>query len=576
VQPNPLLKKRRTTDRSMSTFCETLKERYLTTPEQTAIFVLLSGRVDTRLSYRELLRGAAGYAATLQERGVQPGDVVILIFQHSFELIYAYFGCILQGAIPSIMPFLTEKLLPERYRADLAALVGVTKPQAIFTYREFEQEVKTVTGLDTSVRAVIYAEDAASPRDPDFSGLGGMQRKDEDIVLLQHSSGTTGLQKGVALSHRAVHNQLEHYRKELAINNKDVIVSWLPLYHDMGLIACFLMPVLLGVPLVLLSPFEWVRAPHRLMQAVSKYKGTLSWLPNFAYNFCAQKVRDRDLDGVDLSSWRAISNCSEPMRFESQQAFFERFKDFGLKKEALCTCYAMAENVFAVTQGGIKSPVAYDEIDREAMQTEWLAKPALEGLPVVKMPSAGKPIEGTEVMVMDAHGKGVSERTIGELILRSDCMLTDYFHRPDATEKAIRDGWYYTGDYGYMVGGEVYVCGRKKEVIIVGGKNVYPMDLEELAMQVNGVHPGRVSAFGVFNDEAGTEDVIMVAEVETNDPSERESIRDEIRATVTRGSAVALRQVYLVGPHWLVKTSSGKNARTANKEKYLKETSPAG
>jgi len=560
----------------MSTFCETLKERYLSTPEQTAIFMLLSGREDTSVSYRDLLRGAAGYAATLEERGVQPGEGVILIFQHSFELIYAYFGCILQGAIPSIMPFLTEKLLPERYRADLAALVAVTKPQAIFTYREFEQEVKTFTEPDTSVRAVIYAENAASPRDPDFSVLGGMQRKEKDIVLLQHSSGTTGLQKGVALSHRAVHNQLEHYRKELRINHDDVIVSWLPLYHDMGLIACFLMPVLLGVPLVLLSPFDWVRAPHRLMQAVSKYKGTLSWLPNFAYNFCAQKVRDRDLEGVDLSSWRAISNCSEPMRFESQQAFFERFKDFGLKKEALCTCYAMAENVFAVTQGGIKSPVAYDEIDREAMQMEWLAKPAIEGQPVVKMPSAGKPIEGTEVMVMDAQGKGVSERTIGELILRSDCMLTEYFHRPDATEKAIRDGWYYTGDYGYMVGGEVYVCGRKKEMIIVGGKNVYPMDLEELAMQVKGVHPGRVSAFGVFNDETGTEDVIMVAEVETNEPSERESIRDEIRATVTRGSAVALRQVYLVGPHWLVKTSSGKNARTANKDKYLKETSSAG
>jgi fatty-acyl-CoA synthase len=557
----------------MPTFCETLKERYLSTPEQTAIFMLLSGREDSSLSYRDLLRGAAGYAATLEAQRVQPGDVVILIFQHSFELIHAYFGCILHGAIPSIMPFLTEKLLPERYRADLAALVGVTKPKAIFTYREFEQEVKTVTGPDTSVRAVIYSEDAAFPRDPDFSVLRGMQRKDEDIVLLQHSSGTTGLQKGVALSHRAVHNQLEHYRKELAINNEDVIVSWLPLYHDMGLIACFLMPILLGVPLVLLSPFDWVRAPHRLMQAVSKYKGTLSWLPNFAYNFCAQKVRDRDLDGVDLSSWRAISNCSEPMRFESQQSFFERFKDFGLKKEALCTCYAMAENVFAVTQGGIKSPVAYDEIDREAMQKDWLAKPAMKGRPAVKMPSAGKPIEGTEVKVVDAHGKGVSERTIGELILRSDCMLTEYFHRPDATEKAIRDGWYYTGDYGYMVGGEVYVCGRKKEMIIVGGKNVYPMDLEELAMSVRGVHPGRVSAFGVFNDETGTEDVIMVAEVETNEPSERENIRDEIRATVTRGSAVTLRQVYLVGPHWLVKTSSGKNARTANKEKYLKETS---
>ena len=150
-----------------------------------------------------------------------------------------------------------------------------------------------------------------------------------------------------------------------------MIVSWLPLYHDMGLIACFLMPILLGVPLVLLSPFEWVRAPARLLQAVSKYRGTLSWLPNFAYNFCAQKIRERDLEGVDLSSWRAISNCSEPMRHESHLAFFERFKSYGLKWETLCTCYAMAENVFAVTQGGIQSPVTVDEIDREAMQTEF-------------------------------------------------------------------------------------------------------------------------------------------------------------------------------------------------------------
>ena len=315
----------------MATFCDTLRERYQTSPDQVAIQVLLTGREDTALTYRDLLRGAAGYAATLEARGVQPGDVVILIFQHSFELIYAYWGCILRGAIPSIMPFLTEKLLPERYRGDLAALVSVTRPQAIFTYREFEGEVGAVAGADTSVRAVIFADEALPPRDPNFESMGGCHRVETDIVLLQHSSGTTGLQKGVALSHQAVHNQLEHYRKELSIDQKDVIVSWLPLYHDMGLIACFLMPILLGVPLVLLSPFEWVRAPHRLMQAVSKYKGTLSWLPNFAYNFCAQKVRDRDLEGVDLSSWRAISNCSEPMRHESHEAFYEKFKQYGLE-----------------------------------------------------------------------------------------------------------------------------------------------------------------------------------------------------------------------------------------------------
>ncbi len=482
----------------MATFCDTLREQYQTSPDQVAIHVLLAGKDDTALTYRGLLCSAAGYAATLEARGVQPGDVVILIFQHSFELIYAYFGCILHGAIPSIMPFLTEKLLPERYRSDLAALVSVTQPQAILTCREFEGEVGVVAGGGTSVQVVIFAEDALPPRDPDFENLGGGKRIEEDIVLLQHSSGTTGLQKGVALSHRAVHNQLEHYRKELRLDERDVIVSWLPLYHDMGLIACFLMPVLLGVPLVLLSPFEWVRAPHRLMQAVSRYKGTLSWQPNFAYNFCVQKVRDRDLEGVDLSSWRAISNCSEPMRQESHVAFYERFKVYGLNQSALCTCYAMAENVFAVTQGGIKSPVAVDEIDREAMQTAWRAEPARQGCPSVKMPSAGLPIEGTEVKVVNEAGIEVEERVIAELALRSDCMLSGYYHRDDATQKAIRDGWYFTGDYGYMVGGEVYVCGRKKELIIVGGKNIYPMDLEELAMTVRGVHPGRVSAFGYF------------------------------------------------------------------------------
>jgi len=291
-----------------------------------------------------------------------------------------------------------------------------------------------------------------------------------------------------------------------------VIVSWLPLYHDMGLIAGFLVPILLGVKLVIMSPFEWVRAPVRLMQAVTHYRGTLSWLPNFAYNFCATKIRERDLEGLDLSSWRSINNCSEPMRYESHLAFFHKFQRVGLRFEALNTCYAMAENVFAVTQGGIDAPVTVDEIDREAMQVQRIARPADGSAgPTIKMLSAGRPVQNTECKVVDDQGQPLPERTIGEIALRSDCMLTGYYHRPDATAKAFIDGWYLTGDYGYMVGGEVYVAGRKKDLIIVGGKNVYPLDLELLAMEVPGVHAGRVSAFGVYNDEAGTEDVVIVA-----------------------------------------------------------------
>jgi acyl-CoA synthetase (AMP-forming)/AMP-acid ligase II len=561
----------------MTNFTEQLEQYYQQSPERIAITLLASGKEDLPISYRILMEGSAGYVDTYRQAGVKPGDVVLLILQHGRDMLYAYFGAVLAGAIPSIMPFLTEKLLPERYRADLAALISVTRPTTIVTYREFETEVRTALkpGED-SVRAVIVSDQALGPRAVDFTVMDGLQREPDEIVLLQHSSGTTGLQKGVALTHRAVLNQLESYSRAIQLRDGDVFVSWLPLYHDMGLIACWLMPILLGYPLVLMSPFEWVRAPYRLFQAVSKYKGTLSWLPNFAYNFCAQKVRDRDLVGVDLSSWRAISNCSEPMRWDSHQAFYERFKAHGLRYEALATCYAMAENVFAVTQGGLDSPVVFEDIDRESLQVEKIARPASGDRTSVRMLGAGKAIENTQVKIVDEHGATLSDRLVGEIAVKSNCMLTGYYHRQDATRKAFLGEWYLTGDYGYLVDGELFINGRKKDLIIVGGKNIYPQDLELLAYEVEGVHAGRASAFGVFNDQNGTEDVVMVVEVDSDDPVERLQISDAIRAVVTRGSSVALRYVHVVGKHWLVKTSSGKTARSANRDKFIAEMNASG
>ncbi|HCS39457.1 MAG TPA: hypothetical protein DIW44_07730 [Anaerolineaceae bacterium] len=556
----------------MTTFSDLLLTSYRDCPDKVSLTVLLAGREDQPVTYSQLVEGAAVWVNTYKQQGVQPGEVVVLILQHGLELIFAYWGAILHGAIPSIMPFLTEKLQPDRYRADLSALVGITQPECIVTYREFEAEVRAALPEASSVRRLIVSDELVQPEKLDVNTFNGLQRTGKDIVLLQHSSGTTGLQKGVALAHGAVLNQLESYSQALKISDKDVIVSWLPLYHDMGLIAGFLMPILKRIPLVLLSPFEWVRSPAKLMQAVSKYQGTLSWLPNFAYNFCAMKTRDRDLEGIDLSSWRVVSNCSEPMRYESHRVFLERFKPYGLHESALCTCYAMAENVFAVTQGGVDAEVMVDEIDRDAMQSQKMAVPANDDSPSIKMMSTGRPIRNVKVKIVDEGGRDLPDRQIGEVILQSDSMLTEYYHRPDATEKALKEGWFFTGDYGYKVGDEVFVAGRKKEMIIVAGKNVYPMDLEELAMEVPGVHAGRVVAFGVFNETTGTEDVILVAEVDTADQDERDAIGDAIRQTVTRGSAVALRHVYLVDAKWLIKTSSGKNARTANKEKYLRET----
>ena len=554
----------------MQTFHHILKSHYENRPDEVAIYLQHAGEEDQSITVRQLLSSAVSAQHRLEAEGIQPGEVVLLIFQHGQDLIRTYFGTLLHGAIPSIMPYLTEKLQPERYRRDLAALIEVTQPSAIFTYAEFEPEVRAALKKEDSVRTVMIAEELGEGSEPVFD-LN--RRQPEDIVLLQHSSGTTGLQKGVALSHQAVLNQVSTYANVLHIDPKsDVLVSWLPLYHDMGLIAGFLMPILSGLPLVLMSPFDWVRAPQRLMQAVSQYQGTLVWLPNFAYNFCATKIRPRHLEGVDLSSWRLVTNCSEPMRHDSQQLFLEAFKPYGFKESALGTSYAMAENTFAVTQGGVDGPVRIDSVDRDSLQIDRIARPAVEGRPSIDMVSAGKPIPNTQVKIVDPEGNPLPDRQIGEIALLSDCMLTEYYHRPEATEKAFLDGWYLTGDFGYMLDGEIYISGRKKDLIIVGGKNIYPQDLERIAYTVPGVHPGRAVAFGIFSQKMGTEQVMLVAEVDTDDPDEKQRIANEIRQVVTQDSAVALRHVHLVEDGWIVKTSSGKTARLANRDKFLEET----
>jgi fatty-acyl-CoA synthase len=555
----------------MTILPDRLKTLYSRTPERVAVYLQFAGREDLPITYEQLLSGASAFALTLVRDGIQPGEVVVLILQHGEDLVYSFWGAILHGAIPSIMPFLTEKLSPERYRADLSSLISVTKPAAIITYPEFVPDVRGAVSVDDSVRAVIVTDQLKPQSGIHFDALDGFTRKADDIVLLQHSSGTTGLQKGVALSHEAVFNQLDAYNTALSLRDEDVAVSWLPLYHDMGLIAGFLLPILSGIPLVLMSPFDWVRAPYRLMQAVSKYRGTLTWLPNFAYNFCAQKIRDRHMDSVDLSSWRAVINCSEPVRWESHQAFYEFFKQYGLRLDALQTSYAMAENVFGVTQSPLGSiPVVLD-IDREAFMVERVAKSPFEGRPSMKMMSSGRPLENVKVKVLDENGRGVSECVVGEIALQSDCMLTGYFNRPDLTEKAFRDGWYLTGDYGFVSDEELFVSGRKKDMIIVGGKNVYPQDLESLTYEVPGVHAGRSVAFGIFDEVQGTEEAVIIAEVDSDDAAEQEKVADALRLHVTRNSAIALRHVKVVGPKWIVKTSSGKTARSANKEKFLRE-----
>jgi fatty-acyl-CoA synthase len=320
---------------------------------------------------------------------------------------------------------------------------------------------------------------------------------------------------------------------------------------------------------VLMSPFDWVRRPALLFRAIHEYRGTLCWLPNFAYNHCARRIRSRDLDGLSAASMRLFVNCSEPVYAESHALFLERFTPLGLKPEMLSVSYAMAENTFAVTQTPRGEQPRLDVIDRLALEQQLIAQPTEPGANAVTKVSCGRSITNTAVRVLDDRGDLMPERHVGELAVQSDCMSTSYYQRPDL--QPFKNGWYLTGDRGYMADGEVYVVGRSKDLIINAGKNVYPQDIEALVNTIPGIHAGRTVVFGVPDVREGTELIAVVAEVDTNDAEQRQFIDRAIRQTVAQGSTVTVSYVKLVDSKWLIKTSSGKIARAANRDKWLRE-----
>lgn len=572
-----------------TTLIEVVIRRAAETPEARSIIFLNDDGSENIITAAEFHARNQAYAAALRRLGVGPEDLVILVLKHSETLLSAFWGAMYLGAIASIFPFLTEKLDPGLYKERVKALVTQEHARAVITFPEFMQELSELLA-DADCRVLSSDDaDATDPHPSTGSGYESAQIHPEKIAFLQHSSGTTGLQKGVALSHRAVLNQVRAYSQAIDLRPDDMVVSWLPLYHDMGLIAGFVMPLVAGIPLVLMSPFAWVRSPKLLLQAASAHHATLTWLPNFAYNHSVRGIRERDLEGVDLSSLRAVINCSEPVRLDSHQMFLQKFSPYGLREGALSACYAMAENTFAVTQTTPGQPPRVDWVLTAALQSEKKAVPHHHTVSPVEPPgeagfdsaqptngytpmvSCGFPIPGTEVRIVDTHRKPLPERHVGEVALRSDCMLSGYYHREDATAAAIHAGWYFTGDMGYMADGELFISGRKKDMIIVGGKNIFPQDLEAIANGVPGLYPGRSVAFGVTDARMGSESVVMVCELEDENAGEaaRAAIERELRQRVVQQTEIALSDVLLVGRRWLIKTSSGKIARGDNRQKYF-------
>jgi fatty-acyl-CoA synthase len=515
------------------------------------------------ISYLEMWNQARRCGAQLVASGVKPGGIVLIFLPQGSSGLAYFIGAMMAGFVPSFMPLPSSKQDPARYWSAHSKLFDRISPAALIA-NELHLGEMEANGLASDVTKFIAASAAG-----DFAPLDPVAAESEDTAFLQHSSGTTGLKKGVMLSHRAVLRQIEAYREPLGATADDVVVSWLPVYHDMGLIACFVMPMVLGQTIVLLDPFHWVIRPGALFQAIHKHRGTLCWLPNFAFDHLANLVRP-NAPSMDLRTMRAFINCSEPCQSTSMSKFLQRFASLGVKPSMVGTCYAMAETVFAISQTKLeREGEHFMVVDREALQERGeIISPQL-GRPTTTLVSNGTPLPGMSVSVHDPDGEVLPEGRVGELYVAADFLFSGYYRLPDLTTERLRGGIYRTSDRGVLVGGEVYALGRMDDLLILNGRNFHAAEIESLVGMADGVKPGRNAAFAVFKVDSGSNELIVVCERE--DPSKDDTIRENVRKIIFDALGLHPSDVHLVPPGWISKTSSGKLSRHANAEKYALE-----
>ncbi len=524
------------------------------------------------LTFGEFRRQAAFHASRLHDEGVRAGDRVVIVMPQGIAAMAEFAGAMILGAVPAFLAYPNSKVEPSKYRSGLAGVTSNLHSRFVVVDREFPEEMLDYVSGSGDAKLIRTGVSTGSIEEEEFPNLANRRSQ---VAFIQHSAGTTGLQKGVALTHQAVLTQIGHLQEALQIDGgSDRIYSWLPLYHDMGLIACFMLPMVCHVPLVMQSPMDWVMRPGTMLQVISQYKCTLAWIPNFAFQFVPRRTRlDRMEQRPDLSSLRALINCSEPVRAGGMREFQSAFAGIGFRPTALQTSYAMAENVFAVTQSNIHiGPVRIWADGQEFRRSHRIVQVADDAPHSICFVSSGQLLRNHEIRIVSDSGAEAESGSVGEILVRSDCLFAGYYNRPDLSAQVLADGWYRTGDLGFYRDRELFVVGRKKDLIIVGGENIYPQDIEEIVAGHPAIHDGRAVAMGAYNPETGTEDIILIAEVENEDfLAVSPKIEQELRTQVVAAMGVAIGLIYLKPPKWIVKSTAGKPARVATFEKLLQE-----
>ena len=526
--------------------------------------VLLDRKDGERpVSLRELWDRARSVQSTLVSSGLKPTGVVVLVLPTSTELIAAYFGTLLAGGIPSMLSTPSHRVSdPRIFVSRVAYVVADSAPHSLICLPDvaalFDGEGAAALG---STR-LVTPSDIVTPEgftDPVPCGP-------DTIATIQYSSGTTGAPKGVLVSHRAVLNNLRSMREAFEITETDVAVNWIPLYHDMGLFGAFLLPLLCGCKTLLMSTTDFMREPAMWLRAIERYRGSFAWAPNLAYALCAKRLSDDALEGLDLSSWRLALNGSEPVLAPTVEAFAERMAKYSFSPESMSPAYGCAEVTALATVQPIHERPRCEILDREVLASDELARPTVGA--GVSCVSVGRPIPGCTIEIRDADGRSLPDRHVGQIWLCSDAVFSRYHNNAELTKRALADGWLDSGDRGYVADGHLFFVSRDKDLIIIGGEKYAPHDVESSISRVGGVREGCAVAFGVMSVDLGSEELGAVVETRVEGDAELVVLADEIRLEVNRSIGIGLRHLLLVPPGGIEKTTSGKLARGATRDRY--------
>ncbi|HEX6738559.1 MAG TPA: AMP-binding protein [Vicinamibacteria bacterium] len=520
------------------------------------------------VTYERLRAASAAVAGGLHEQGIRAGDTVAIMLPTGFDFLRTFMGVLGAGAVPVPIypPVRLDRL--EEYAARQSAILANAEVRALITLDRARPIAALLRTAVPSLRLVASAEDLAGMG----AAAGPPQTAGADPAFIQYTSGSTGQPKGVLLTHDNLLANIRAIAAGVEARPTDVGASWLPLYHDMGLIGSWLFCLVQGIPIDIQSPLAFLARPERWLWAIHERRATLSPAPNFAFELCARRIPDAALEGLDLSSWRCALNGAEPVSPETLERFVKRFEPYGFRREAMFPVYGLAESSVALCFPPVGRAPRFAHVQREAFEREGRAEPAAgEDASALRFVSVGRALPEHEVRLLDDRGQELGEGVVGRLVFRGPSTTPGYYRQPEATAAiTLPGGFLDSGDLAFSAEGEIHIAGRRKDLIIKAGRNLIPQEIEEIVAGVDGIRRGCVVAFGITPAGLGTESLVVVAETRTLDGTERDALAAAVTERVSAALGVPPDAVALVGPGAVPKTSSGKVRRAETREQYLR------